>query len=294
MTHTGSRDNDRRAIRRRLAVAALAASAALSVPMQAQAETKLTAKYNARLSYLPIVFATGTLTASLPQEGRYSVDFGADGIGFAMSGKAVGTVIPGGLSPVSAAIDTKDSSEKRSIRIALSRGKVRRELVTPPVPYRADRVPITQAHRNNVIDPISALMMPVSVDGAPLDAANCNRVLRIFEGTERFDIRLSYLRTEQVKSLKGYEGQALVCRANYKAVAGHRKVAGVEYMENNQSMEAWLVPIDGTNLLAPWKVSLGTKIGTMILEAEEFTASGGTKRAEAAPLDATFQLRTTR
>jgi hypothetical protein len=263
-----------------IALAALLTTSLLAGPAAAEPDVELSAAYSVRLAILPIAFATGTLTATLPDVGRYTVDFGAQGMGFAMSGKAVGTVFPDGLSPISAAIDSQDSSEKRSIRIAMSRGRVRREIVTPPVPYRADRVPITPAHRNGVIDPVSALMMPVK--GAPGDAGNCDRTLPIFEGTERFDIKLSYLRTEQVKTLKGYEGPAIVCKANYKAIAGHRKQPQVAYMENNQTMEAWLVPIAGTQMLAPWKVSLGTRIGTMIIEATEFTSSGdGTKHADA-------------
>ena len=255
-------------------------------------ETTLTAKYNARLSYLPINFATGKLTATLPESGRYSLDFGAQGIGFAMSGKAVGTVVPDGLSPVSSAIDTLDSSEKRSIRLALSRGRVRRDVVTPPVPYRRDRVPITDEHRVNVTDPISALVMPVSVKGAPLDAGNCKRTLRIFEGTERFNIQLSYLRTERVKTPVGYEGQAIVCRASYRAVAGHRAVQGVRDMEANQTMEAWLVPVEGSGMLVPWKISMGTKIGTMVIEASEFTArTVGTAQANVVD---SFELRKSR
>jgi hypothetical protein len=263
-----------------VALCALMTASVLAAPASAEGEVELSAKYSVRLAILPIAFATGTLTATLPTIGRYTVDFGASGMGFAMSGKAVGTAFPEGLSPISSAIDSQDSAEKRSIRIAMSRGRVRREIVTPPVPFRPDRVPMTQAHRNGVIDPISALMMPMK--GAPTDAENCNRTLPIFEGTERFDLKLSYLRTESVKTLKGYEGKAIVCRANYKAIAGHRKQPQVAYMENNQTMEAWLVPIAGTQVMAPWKVTLGTRIGTMVVEATEFTSSGdGTKHADA-------------
>src|SRR5690606_33367836 len=114
--------------------------------------------------------------------------------------------------------------------------------------------------------------------GGPQEAGNCDRTLPIFEGTERFDIRLSYLRTEMVKTPKGYEGPAVVCRASYKAIAGHRPKGSAQYMEQNRTIEAWLVPIGDSNMMAPWKVTMGTKIGTLILEAAEFSTSDDTTR----------------
>jgi hypothetical protein len=250
------------------------------------ADTQLTARYNVRLAILPLTFATGTLKAVLPERGRYTMDFSASGPSFKMSGKSAGMIQANMLWPVSAAIDTVDSVDNRKIRMALSRGRVRQEVVTPPVPYRPDRVPITQDHRKNVIDPISALVMPVLSKGGPAEPGNCDRVLPIFEGTERFDIRLSYLRTEMVKTTKGYAGPAVVCRASYKAISGHRPKGSAQFMEQNRTIEAWLVPVEGTNMMAPWRVSLATRVGTLILEASEFTSTAAatlspTKQAEA-------------
>ena len=259
---------------------ALVVAGGLGCAVPAHAEAELTAKYSVRLAVLPLNFATGTLKAVVPDRGRYTVDFGAQGLGFSMSGKAIGTVFSDGIWPLSAAIDTSDSSETRKIRIAMLRGRVRRETVTPPLPYRPDRVPITQEHRKGIIDPISALLMPLAKKTENLEPSTCDRTLPIFEGTERFDIRLSYLRTEMVKTLKGYEGPVVVCRASYKAIAGHRNVKQARFMEDNKTIEAWLAPIEGTQMVAPWKVSLTTGLGTMIVEANEFSSTGSvTKHA---------------
>jgi hypothetical protein len=253
----------------------------------AQADTEFSARYSVRLAILPFTFATGNLKATIPDKGRYTVDFSASGAGFKMNGKSAGVVQANMLWPVSAALDTSDSEETRKIRLALSRGRVRQEIVTPPIPYRADRVPITQEHRKNVTDPISALFMPVLSKGGPAEPGNCDRNLPIFEGTERFDIKLSYLRIEMVKTDKGYSGPAVVCRATYKAISGHRAKSSVQYMEQNRTIEAWLAPIEGTNMLVPWRVSMGTKVGTLILQATEFTTAeagddgGPTKQADA-------------
>jgi hypothetical protein len=236
-------------------------------------DTQFTARYSVRLAILPLSFATGNLKAVIPEKGRYTVDFSATGAGFKMSGKSAGVVQANALWPVSASLDTSDSEETRKIRLALSRGRVRQEVVTPPIPYRPDRVPITQEHRRNVIDPISALFMPVLSKGGPAEPGNCDRNLPIFEGTERFDIQMSYLRIEMVKTGKGYSGPAVVCRATYKAISGHRPKSSVQFMEQNRTIEAWLAPIEGTKMLVPWRVSMSTKVGTLIMQATEFTTT---------------------
>lgn len=261
--------------------------AVLGSPLLAQqtlaADTEFTARYSVRLAILPLNFATGNLKAVIPEKGRYTVDFSATGPSFKMSGKSAGVVQANALWPVSAAMDTSDSEETRKIRIALSRGRVRQEVVTPPLPYRPDRVPITQEHRKGVIDPVSALFMPVLSKGGPIEPGNCDRTLPIFEGTERFDIRLSYLRIEMVKSDKGYSGPVVVCRATYKAISGHRPKSSVQFMEQNRTIEAWLAPIEGTNMMAPWRVSLSTKVGTLILQATEFKTTAEATSVPAAP-----------
>ncbi len=249
------------------------------------ADTQFSAKYSVRLAILPLSFATGNLKAVIPENGRYTVDFSAAGAGFKMSGKSAGVIQSNTLWPISASLDTSDSEETRKIRLALSRGRVRQEVVTPPVPYRPDRVPITQEHRKGVTDPISALFMPVLSKGGPAEPGNCDRDLRIFEGTERFDIRMSYLRIEIVTTDKGYSGPAVVCRATYKAISGHRPKSSVQYMEQNRTIEAWLAPIEGTKMMVPWRVSMSTKLGTLIMQATEFTttAQGGSVPAPANP-----------
>ncbi|WP_222876285.1 DUF3108 domain-containing protein [Terrihabitans soli] len=260
----------------------------LSAPLFAGAaqagDTEFNARYTVRLAILPLTFATGNLKATIPEKGRYTVDFSATGTGFKMSGKSAGVVQANMLWPVSSAMDTSDSEETRKIRLALSRGRVRQETVTPPIPYRPDRIPITQEHRKNVIDPISALFMPVISKNGPAEPSNCDRNLPIFEGTERFDIKMSYLRIEMVKTDKGYAGPAVVCRATYKAISGHRPKSSVQFMEQNRTIEAWLAPVEGTNMLAPWRVSMSTKVGTLILQATEFkTAAAETSGSTAAP-----------
>jgi len=254
-----------RPVRRALVASAVTLCAGAQA---AQAETRLEAHYQAYLSLLPITFATGTFKARMKGADGYVVDLTASGLGFGVAAKSEGH-IGRKVVPRAVAIDTRGGSDgKRSVRMALRDGTVFYDKVQPPLPPRP-RVPLTQQDRRNVVDPVSALLMPI--DGSGLKPAMCDRTLPVFEGTERFDITLSYLRTEQVTTPEGYRGPVLVCRARYHAIAGHRPGAKqVTYMEHNKAIEAWLAPVPQMHLLVPWRVSVGTLIGNLVIEADRF------------------------
>jgi len=50
-------------------------------------------------------------------------------------------------------------------------------------------------------------------------------------------------------------------------------------MANNRSLEAWLVPVEGPHVVVPYYVSVGTKAGTLVIQAVDFQI--GQDRAQA-------------
>lgn len=163
----------------------------------------------------------------------------------------------------------------RTIQIGVASGTVRGVTIEPPFETdQADRVPLRDPHKAGVVDPVSALIMP-SRTADPLDKANCDRRLPVFDGTQRFDIVLTYVGTRQVKSESGYSGPVLVCSARYVPVAGHRPERRVtKFMIENRAMDAWLAPVNGGKTLIPYRISVKTMIGTSVIEARRFTSSG--------------------
>lgn len=160
---------------------------------------------------------------------------------------------------------------ERVVQVGLSSGNVTEIKIDPPFEERPDRVPVTEAHKRAVIDPLSAVLAVVAKGGKPDEPMNCNRRLPVFDGTQRFDITLSYAETRRVQK-PGYSGTVLVCNVRYQAVAGHRPTRPVvKFMEENRDISVWLAPVEGTRVLVPLRISLRTTLGTSVVEAERWS-----------------------
>lgn len=258
---------------RRLVLAA--ALAALAAP--AGAET-LKAQYSVSLIGLPI--GTATLTGTFGPQ--YSVEAYAKLTGLAgmvanSKGGAKATGAIAGAAPQSASYATTAANKDgtRTVRMALGGGAVKGIDISPPFEEKPGRIPLTEAHRRGVLDPLSALVMPAGSVGP----AACNRTLPVFDGYTRFDVTLSFVGTRNVQA-KGYSGPVAVCAARYNPIAGHRPDRpGTKFMAENRQMEAWLAPVGASGVVVPFRIAVKTMVGTTVIEAKEFIVSGGSQKA---------------
>ena len=180
-------------------------------------------------------------------------------------------------------LSSSGNNRTTMVKMAMGGGSIR-DLAIDPVPApRPDRIPVTAAHRRGVVDPVSALLMPVSGKGPLLTAEACDRNLPVFDGAQRYDVTLSYSRMEKVNGGEGgYKGDAVVCKARYTPIAGHReRREQTRYMAKNNDMEVWLVPIEGTRVLAPFRIAVATPSGRLVIAASRFETSVPTMSADA-------------
>ncbi|MFI5012253.1 MAG: DUF3108 domain-containing protein [Hyphomicrobiales bacterium] len=187
---------------------------------------------------------------------------------------SAGSIIGGRPTPFSYAITTTNGHASRTVRITLRSGTVAAVEVKPPVDIADDRVPVTAANKINVMDPISALVMPAPRPDKPFDPAGCDRKLAVFDGVARFDVVLSYARTGNV-ALDGYSGPALTCSARYTPIAGHRtSLKSNAYLAESRDMEVSLAPVGGTLLLVPVKIAVRTLFGMLAIDATGIRPEG--------------------
>jgi hypothetical protein len=153
------------------------------------------------------------------------------------------------------------NNEKRveELRIVLSAGIVKELVVDPPTTPNPERVPLTDAHRRGVTDPMSAALIRVSGSGDPVSPEACRRTLPVFDGRMRFDLQLSFKRIEKVQAQKGYLSSAdgglrgairaprgLCARTSGHQIshgpAGHGNMAGADPRNPDRSAISYLAP----------------------------------------------------
>jgi hypothetical protein len=163
-------------------------------------------------------------------------------------------MVAGKPSATTFASNVTTDRKTEEIRMNLANGSVKDVTVTPPQPPQGDRVPVTQAHRVGVNDPMTASLIRVPGNGDVIRPEACPQVVPVFDGRMRFDLKFTYKRTERVTAEKGYDGPAVVCGVQFVPIAGHvPSRAAIKYLEERRDMETWLVPIAATRVMVPFR-----------------------------------------
>ena len=194
-----------------------------------------------------------------------------------------GVIVDGRPAPSSFTSDITDDEGKSELRMTFEGGVVKQLVVQEPPP-KPDRVPITDADRRGVADPLSAMLIPVKPGDDALSTANCNRVLAIFDGRRRYDLALSFKRLDKIKIEGGRFWDVLVCGVVLQPIAGyHPDSTLVKYVAGRRNMELWFAPIAGTSIIAPVRVLMPTLIGTLRIQADQFEAGATPPAVTPAP-----------
>jgi hypothetical protein len=261
------------------AVCAVAAFAADAVSHGAAAQVRLEAQYVASLGGIPIGRGGWVIDVT---EDQYSASASGGTTGILKffssahgTSAAHGSFNNGGQPISSSYVASIDYNRRMDdVRMALSGGNVTDYSAEPPLPPIPDRIPISDADRRGVVDPISSTLNRVGGSGDPVSPEACGRKVSVFDGRVRYDLRSEFKRIELVKAEKGYQGPAVVCAVYFAPISGYvpdRPV--IKYLIDLRDAEVWLAPIAGTRVLVPFRFALPTPIGRGVLQATEFVAA---------------------
>lgn len=197
------------------------------------------------------------------------------------SANAHGSVAGKQPAPSNFIVHYTHGSASEDIKIAFSGGKAREYLAPPPKP-NPNLVPLTEAYRTGVVDPMTALIVHVPGSDDTSGPAACPHKIAVFDGRMRYDMGLAFKRMEQVRAETGYQGPVVVCAISFTPIAGYDpNRSAIKYLQAERGMELWLAPLSGTRLMAPFRVSVPTPIGTGILQATRFVWSPPNGAADA-------------
>ena len=269
--------------------AALTAAALVSLSVSgdlASAQGKLDARYVATLAGVPV--GRGAWVIEISEDQYTAAASGmttgllrifASGQG---TGASRGTIAGGQPVPMSFASTITADKKNDEVRMLFSGGNVKEFAVEPPMTPNPERVPLTEAHRRGVNDPMTASLNRVPGTADPVSADACQRTVSVFDGRLRYDLKLGFKRMEQVKAEKGYQGPAVVCAVYFTPVAGFiPDRAAIRYLIEQRDMEVWLAPVAGTRVLVPYRFAVPTPLGQAVLQATQFVSSAQPARASA-------------
>jgi len=232
---------------------------------------KLDAAYEATLLGFPIGDVSWTIDFN---NSRYSAAAHGNTAGLLLifsrghgTAEAQGSVA--GKEPLASifALNITHGSATQQVKILFNRGKASESLAPPPKP-NPQLVPLNEAYRTGVIDPMSALLVSVPGSGEMAGPAACERTIAVFDGRMRFNLRLAFKRIEQVQVPDGYQGAVAVCAVYFTPLAGYDPNRyAIKYLQAERGMEIWLAPLTGTRLMVPYRLSVPTPIGVGILQA---------------------------
>jgi hypothetical protein len=256
---------------------ALLAVVAADAGHRAAAQGRLEAQYTASISGIPIGRGNWiieiandqyTAAASGTTTGLIKFFTGAHG-----TGAAHGTMTTGQPTPTSYGATITYDHKVDAVRMALAGGNVTDYAAEPPLPPAPDRIPVTDADRHGVFDPMTSMLNRVPGTGDPVTPQACNREVPVFDGRVRYNLRSEFRRMETVKADRGYTGPAVVCAVFFSPISGYvPDRPAIKFLVTLHDAEVWLAPIAGTRVLVPFRFSMPTPLGTGLLQATEFVS----------------------
>lgn len=249
----------------------------------ASAQGRLDAQYEATLAGIPV--GKGAWTIEIGDDTfQASAQGGTAGLLKAFSGgkgagASQGRVVNG--MPVATAYTATTSTSKKSetIRMVLANGNIKDFSIEPEPPVDADRIPVTEAQKKGVFDPMTGSMLRVAGNTELMSPDSCRTAAGVFDGRMRYDLKLDFKRLETVKAEHGYHGPALVCAIYFVPIAGYipdRPV--IKYLAAQRNIEIAFVPIAGTRILVPFRMVIPTPLGPAVLEATSFVTTAAPPR----------------
>ncbi len=264
-----------------LAAALVSGSAAT-----ADAQT-MTVKYGMSIAGLPIGSATVSLTPN-GQSTQISVSGSAGGPLEIGRMRASAVIAPGrvtaqsqsgsGKDATSASLVSQGSAGNSSftysgttsrgpgkLAMTVAGGRVTALDADIPDNPKAVRVPVTDAHKTGVSDPLAVLGQIIRPGGTLRPDGVCGRTHQIFTGVLR--VTISGAPAEERPAVRGMpEGyRALACRVTVTPVAGHRIDKGNRAEVRTASV---VFAVNGEKALL-WSLSVPVLIGSFALTASE-------------------------
>ena len=163
------------------------------------------------------------------------------------------------------------------VRMSFSGGAVSGVSTLPKKRPNPKIIPVTPEQLRGVLDPMTGALLRLRPNLPDADLKICEETIPAFDGKLRFNLVLEPKRQARVESKTpdGYSGLAAVCGVKFVPISGFRPGdRGIDFMSAHaDEIEVWLVPLPGTALYLPYRISVPTAFGSGTGEMISFEVS---------------------
>ncbi len=183
--------------------------------------------------------------------------------------RSTGQITRVGFKPDHYAFNFKSNKKRGGVNMRFNGNSVSQVLSRPPIKKSRRRVPLKQRHLKGVLDPMSAILALTNSKNGTISGVNpcANKPLRVFDGKQRFNLKLSFKRIEPLsnRSNNNQPNIAYVCRIKYVPISGHKMNDETKFMSGTNDIEVWLRPVPRAKMFIPYYVAIPTMFGTASL-----------------------------
>lgn len=151
--------------------------------------------------------------------------------------------------------------------------------VSEPAHGSMGQPPATREQRAGALDLISGIMQ-VSMNFGDDPAWPCGRDVPIFDGKQRYDLRMAYAGREAAET-EAYTGPVVVCQVYYVPVAGYDPEDWPKEHYLNTPLTVWLTDSETDDFHVPVRFSYPVGIGTLVIEAKSLSVQTAAVRDHA-------------
>lgn len=157
-------------------------------------------------------------------------------------------------------VQYKSGKKTQTTSISFAGGTVSKTVNVPPLRKRDNWVTVKAGQLRAVTDPISATI--IRADG-PDEV--CSRVLKVYDGQMRLNLRLSHVATGKIPN---FDGEAVTCSARFVPVSGYRTTnRSIDFMSKKSKIVISFARLGETGIYAPVRASVSTTMGTITVTA---------------------------
>ena len=239
------------------------------------AQGRLEARYEATLSGIPVGKGAWNIEISDDQFSA-AASGGTSGLlkafsGGSGTGAAQGRVVGGALVSTNYSASTTTAKKTEAIRMVLTNGNIKEFTIDPEPPVDPDRLPVTDAHRRGVYDPMTGSMLRVPGTVRSAVAGGLPR--------RRRDLRRPHALRPEARlqahgNRQGREGLSRPGRGLRGVFHAGRRLhpgpPGHQIPRAQRNIEIAFAPVAGTRILVPFWMKIPTPLGPAMLEATQF------------------------